>query len=738
MPLEYPAAGTEGLMAEPPDFSPGNLIAVSPSGDATDLGYTPDQLSASIISKAAAGLTQMGQWNAATAVATTGATLGAAPTTEPIGGYYETATAGTRYGQSWIVGDRLLVAQTPMGDKVWGKQQALGDIFDSAIVYAASSTGVDTQSGTILRPKKTLSGALAVVAQPGTIELAPGAYGTVGAALSVTKQNIFVSGIGANSSNQITLSDNITLNAARFRLRDVNFAGTVTWADTTGGHQMLGVGGLSAFVFTGAATARGFAIISDCDFSSTLSNSNIVLQGLGAGTATLYLTRTNSVRLSIGVGWTVVVTDCKDLFVTSNAGTLIHSDDLPVISILDTQEAVTSALSEPSATANGMYILGLDGATGVIGNPAKGDVLYRLAQGVVGLHKKYAWAPPTMFGPAGKTYYKSAGYWAEVGSGGGSSGVLSYSRFSRSLAQVVSANSVVAFTTEDFKTGSGISLNSISGQITLSAGQTYELTGSVSGTQSSSRIQYQWYNETTNQWLGSPAGYYVPSDAAAYGASGGPATAVINPTTATVVSLRITQGATIQIGVNSDFTRSPGCWATVQALTSSAAASNPVVYSSPVIIDATTTAPTKPTATAAQDYIRVVDDGSGWCEVTMQLVYDGSEAGASPGVGIYLFRLPAGAPAMDTAFHRAITSTSGTINFHSEVSRALPASNGLASRSDSIYGPLNAYAYDATRFILAVAGQYVGNWNKIRSDFYQLTTAYTGQAYVISYRYKKA
>jgi hypothetical protein len=734
MPLQYPAAATDGLMAEPPDFAPGNLLAVSHTGDATDLGYTPDQLSASIISKAAAGLTQMGQWNAATAVATTGATLGAAPTTEPIGGYYETATAGTRYGQSWIVGDRLLVAQTPTGDKVWGKQQALGDIFDAASVYAASSTGVDTQSGTMLRPKKTFTGALAVVAQPGTIELAPGTYGTLGASVSVTKQNVFVVGKGANGSNQCTMSDNLTLNAARFRLRDVNVAGTVTWSDTTGGHQLLGVGGLSNFVFFGGITARGFAIISDCDLTSTLNGTNIFLQNLGAGTATLYLTRTASARLSVGTGWTVIVTDCKDLMITSNAGTVIHSDDLPVIAFLDNQAALTAAINDVSAAANGMYILGFDGATGVMGNPARGDMLYRLAQSAMGLHKKYAWAPATVFGPSGKTYYKSAGYWVDASSIG--IGALCYSRLSRDTSQMMNANDRLIFTTEEFRAGSLISSNTSTGAITLSGGQTFELSGVIGGTHSGPTVQFQWFNETSGQWIGSPSAYYSPNTAAAYNVAGGAATAVVNATSNTVVSLRLTSGVNVLAGINFDFVRNQGCWATIRALTSAPAASNPVVHSSTVTIDGMLTAPTKPTVRTV-DNITVVDDGSGWCTCTMQLICD-SMAGASPGAGVYIFRLPVSAPWFDLNQHPPVTSTSTALSTNAERGRILPGSTGAMIHG--VRRALVACAYDGGRFILAVAGHiHSDQWDKVRGDYFEFTSGLAGGgSWLISFRYKKA
>jgi hypothetical protein len=729
------------LVAAPEQFSEGNILVFDASGDAADPGYTPDQFAASIISKAAAGLTQMGQWNAATAVATSGATLGATPTTEPIGGYYETTTAGTRYGQSWIVGDRLLVAQTPLGAKVWGKQAALGDVFDAAHVHAASSTGSDAQSGTLLRPKKTFAGALAVVAQPGTIEMAPGTYGVRGAVQTVTKQNLLVVGKGANGSNQCTLQDALTLTAARFRMRDINYGSTLIWSDTTGGHQFQNIGGVDAFAFLGAASARGFAIISDCDLTST-AGSNIVLENLSSGgTATLYITRTSSVRIRIGTGWTVVVTDCKDLLVANNAGTLIHTDDLPVIAFLDNQVQLNAALADTSASANGLYVIGFFGATSVNGNPAMGDLVYRLTFGVMGLHKKYAWAPSTVFGPNGKTYYKTGGYWSEVGSGSGSGSsgtdVLTYARLSRSTQQTLQTLDRVIFTAEDYRAGTGIALNTSSGLITLEAGRVYELAGAIGGTQALSRPQYGWYNETTQQWIGNPAGYYSPGDAAANNAAGGAATAVVPAAVTTVVSLRLIQGVNIPAGVNSDMTRAPGFWATVHAITSGPASNPMTVYGGPVVISATTTAPTKP-ANPTIDNITVIDDGSGWCDVTMQLVYESSMAGASPGLGVYMFHLPTGAPPMDLTRHRPITLVPNSVSGVAEIMRMIPGSSGVAVRSDGIIRPTNVYAYDGVRFFIAMAGMLGHGWDKVRSDYYQLSAAYTSQAFLASFRYKKA
>lgn len=401
----------------PASFAPGNFPVFTADGQVSDIGYGVDALTASIVSQAAAGLTQLGTWNPVNNLTDGGLTLPTVPTGD-LGQYYDVTMAGTRFGITWAVNDKILIAQKPDGTKLWSKQASTGDLFDGSNVYC-SGTGSANNAGTMLRPKRQLSDALLVVSQPGTIILAAGSYGASIAPIGFAKQNIQIIGRGSNASNQAEIQASIiNLNAARARFRDVNVFSTVSWNDTTGGHQLQNVGAGTNFMFLGSPNARGFAIISDCDLTSAASSSNIVLQNLTSGSAILYLTRTTSVRMSVGTGWTVVVTDCKDMMITANSGTVIHSDDLPVIAFLDDQVALSAAISNVATAANGMYILGFDGAVGVGGSPAKGDILYRLAPTAMGLHKKYVWAPAAVFGPSGKTWYKSGGYWSEVGSGG--------------------------------------------------------------------------------------------------------------------------------------------------------------------------------------------------------------------------------------------------------------------------------------------------------------------------------
>lgn len=167
----------------------------------------------------------------------------------------------------------------------------------------------------------------------------------------------------------------------------------------------------------------------------------------------------------------------------------------------------------------------------------------------------------------------------------------------------------------------------------------------------------------------------------------------------------------------------------------------PIVTSSPVVIEvpAGGTAPTKP-AVMSVDNITVVDDGSSFCSLNMNLTYEAGGAGAQPGIGIYLFRLPVGAPPMDLTYHKPVTNAASTLQGMVEVARMIPGSFGYVMRSDVAHGFVAAYAYDATHFFLAAQlsiAQNINGYNKIRSDWMQLVNSYTSQSYQMAFRYKK-
>lgn len=166
------------------------------------------------------------------------------------------------------------------------------------------------------------------------------------------------------------------------------------------------------------------------------------------------------------------------------------------------------------------------------------------------------------------------------------------------------------------------------------------------------------------------------------------------------------------------------------------ASAAPATYTSQIIFDVTGAAsPTKPTATT-RDYISVVDDGSGWCSVSMDFAWENA-AGATPGAGIYLPKLPLGAPPMDLNYHKPVTGAATGLNNFIEVGRAIPGSNGLLSRSDGAARMLAAYAYDSTHFFMTPTAAYA-EYQKIRSDWFQITSGFPNQAMSMAFRYKKA
>ena len=120
-------------------------------------------------------------------------------------------------------------------------------------------------------------------------------------------------------------------------------------------------------------------------------------------------------------------------------------------------------------------------------------------------------------------------------------------KYTRSTQQTgLSNGSVVICNVLENSLGNLISANTSTGQITLTAGKTYRLIGMVPNFTTSGgdvRPQFCWYNETTAAYIGNSAMAYVPSSAAAYGAFGGPAEAVITTNATTIVSFRLQAGS---------------------------------------------------------------------------------------------------------------------------------------------------------------------------------------------------
>jgi hypothetical protein len=133
-----------------------------------------------------------------------------------------------------------------------------------------------------------------------------------------------------------------------------------------------------------------------------------------------------------------------------------------------------------------------------------------------------------------------------------------YAKYTRTASQSVSANAVIVCNVLENTSGSGISINTSTGQVTLTAG-TYRLRGTAGttvGSLAASFIGYGWYNETTSAWVGEGAGWVSPSSTNYNVSTSGTAEYVITVASTTVVSLRVIDvtGVTSIGGNQSDFT----------------------------------------------------------------------------------------------------------------------------------------------------------------------------------------
>jgi hypothetical protein len=115
-----------------------------------------------------------------------------------------------------------------------------------------------------------------------------------------------------------------------------------------------------------------------------------------------------------------------------------------------------------------------------------------------------------------------------------------YAKYVRTASQSVSANSVIICNVLENTSGTAVSVNTSTGQVTLTAG-TYRLrgtVGSIAGATAASFIGYAWYNETTSAYIGEGSGWFSPQSLNYNTTAGGTAEAVITVASTAVVSFR--------------------------------------------------------------------------------------------------------------------------------------------------------------------------------------------------------
>ena len=400
----------------------------------------------------------------------------------------------------------------------------------------------------------------------------------------------------------------------------------------------------------------------------------------------------------------------------------------------------------------------------------------------------------------------SGASWKTVGASGGSK---SYAKYKRTAAQTgLVANSAIIFTSPELVAGTDISFGTTNGNISLKAGKTYRLRGTVGvalrNSASPCGLMYQWYNVTAGAYVGMPVQINSPTTSLNTAYVGGPAEYTFTPASDTVMQLRVFNLTNVS-GVGNDPTNAPNQypWAEVEQLgtteanafigsmqpTYSAAntylsgtivvkdgflylanaaipvgtaftvgttgatwsqlngtAPSRIVVNETVTISGSTTNPTKSTV-MTKDTITLIDDGSGWCTVDMELIFAKAGTGATSGSGVYLFTLPGGRQ-FDLARHPANTvATPGTQQGVVETAKYLPAGTGLLTTAPlDVSQDATAVPHNATQFKLitrstAIAGgaSSVAIRAFTGAGFFTITPGTGGNAaYVVSFRFKKA
>jgi hypothetical protein len=179
-------------------------------------------------------------------------------------------------------------------------------------------------------------------------------------------------------------------------------------------------------------------------------------------------------------------------------------------------------------------------------------------------------------------------------------------------------------------------------------------------------------------------------------------------------------------------TLNPDDVVTVRLLTTGSSGSGnsgPTTVTESLTIDATTFVPTKAT-TIDQDFITIIDDGSGWCHVELSY-YASNTSGASAGSGTYLYSLP-GSYKFNTTTHplnTQITSMSGS----GELNKAI-GTVGIVSQDNFTSFTNFVVPHSATQFKIMANSptslKYVG------SSYYVITGNNTQLR--LSFRFNKA
>ncbi len=137
---------------------------------------------------------------------------------------------------------------------------------------------------------------------------------------------------------------------------------------------------------------------------------------------------------------------------------------------------------------------------------------------------------------------------------------------------------------------------------------------------------------------------------------------------------------------------------------------------------------------ATVNYIDLVDDGSGWCEVTGQYIAS-NLFGTTDGSGTYFISLPSGY-AFDTNYHPINTQLSN-LSGSQELRTLISGSHVRMINLSGSYGEGFVVPHSATKFKVMTGwyGYNAVSFAFVRSDYFQMTTL---SSFQFSFRFKKA
>lgn len=184
--------------------------------------------------------------------------------------------------------------------------------------------------------------------------------------------------------------------------------------------------------------------------------------------------------------------------------------------------------------------------------------------------------------------------------------------------------------------------------------------------------------------------------------------------------------------VHFNTTLQPDDVVTVRLLTTGSSGSGnsgPTTVTESLTIGATTSAPTKATTTD-QDFITIIDDGSGWCNVELSY-YASNTSGAAAGIGTYLYSLP-GSYEFNTTTHPLNTQTTSMAGA-GEINKAIGAV-GIVSQDNHTSFTNFVIPHSATQF--KIMANSPTSLNYAGSSYYTITVNNTQLR--LSFRFKKA